>query len=371
MSKRRIIFIMTKIVIHCIAIFYVLAGLQSAHATMAADKKSMYRQSAIAEIPIDFVNNRVQVVLTAGPDNTPLTFLLDTGATSSVFFQSAQLDAVPMAFSGSSKLSFPAIDAKVTGSRIISVPLHFGDFTFESKRGIYIPANEQVSTQLRIEYDAILGREFFEAFTVEIDPADKMMYLYKAGTDLRGNFVVSQRIYLEGRTPHIQFVSQMPWERRSSKKTMLLDTGYPGSLVIWNKKHFLQASNAGKVLERGINSTGIVSFIDLTFGKLYFEHIPVFIAGKVPAQAQKRDGLIGASLVSQYHHAFDFTNGRLLLSPVIGRDGQAVQVIDGLIYTPAEEAFDLKAYHPAVPSYPILTVRVRPKDSKKALGTER
>ena len=362
---------MKKIIIHCVAVFFVFAGLQTAHSTMAADKKNLYRLDAIAEIPINFVNNRVQVVFTAGPGKTPLTFLLDTGASSSVFFQSEQLDTVPMAFSGVSKLSFPAIDAKVTGKRIVSIPLRFEDFIFESKRGIYIPANDKVSTQLRIEYDAILGREFFQAFTVEIDPAEKVMRLYKAGTDLRGNFEVSQRIYLEGRTPHIHFVSQMPWERRSSRKTMLLDTGYPGSMVIWNKKHFSLASNAGQTLEKGINSAGIVSFIDLTFGKLYFEHIPVFIAGKVPAQAKKRDGLIGASLISQYHHAFDFTNERLLLSPVVGKDGKAVQVIDGLIYTPDKEAFDLKAYYPAVPNYPTLTVRIRPKPSQKALGAER
>jgi len=339
-----------RLAILCITLL--LVSINHAGATEVSKRKLGPLQ--IAEIPISIINNRVQVDLYV--EDTRLTFLLDTGATSSIFFQSTQLDALKPVFSGEATISFPAISRSINARRIQSLKLHTDGFTFLSTGGLYIRADATISSELEAEYDAILGQEFFRSFVVEIDPLEKRMRLYAPGTNLQRHFDIKHTLYMEGHTPHIKFFSQMPWETRPTSKAMLLDTGYPGSMVLWNRKHFSQASRRGQMVKKNETSTGIVSHIKLKFGDLSFENIPVFIAGKVPKQAQKRDGLIGSSILAQYHHVIDFAQAKLFMTPILGSNGHPLQIIDGLIYTPNNEDFDLKTFYPETPMYPTLII---------------
>jgi len=308
----------------------------------------------IAEIPISIVNNRVQFDAVAG--EVSLTVLLDTGATSSIYFHSDKMLKINPKIAGEASIAFPAINRSVIGSRIEAISLSFSGFEFISRAGLLIGSDAAVATLLEAEYDVIIGQEFFRAFTVEVDPIARTLRLYPPGTDMRRHYKTSHRLYMEGHTPHIRFFSQMPWERRPTSKAMLLDTGYPGSLVLWNKRHYRQAQAGGQTVSAHENSAGIVSHIKLKFADLEFENIPVFIAGSVPKQSLKRDGLIGASLLAQYRHVIDFASARLYMSPIFGSNGVPLQIIDGLIYTPNNEEFDLKTYYPKVSMYPTLVI---------------
>ena len=345
---------MSNIFFRVVALSIVLlfAGASQTGAMETSTKK--LRPSPVAELPITIINNRVHVDFWVG--GTRLAFLLDTGATSSIFFQSNHIDALNPTFTGNANLSFPAISRAVEARRIESMPLDHGAFRFVSLRGLYVQTEAAISSQLEAEYDAILGQEFFRAFVVEIDPLEKLMRLYAPGTNLEEYFSIKQKLYMEGHTPHIRFYSKMPWETRHTSKALLLDTGYPGSMVLWNRKHFALASRQGQMVDKKESSAGIVSHIKFDFGELSFENIPVFIARTVPQQSQKRDGLIGASLLAQYHHVIDFAHARIFMTPVFGSDGRPLQIIDGLIYTPNNEEFDLKTFYSKVPFYPTLVI---------------
>ena len=84
--------------------------------------------------------------------------------------------------------------------------------------------------------------------------------------------------------------------------------------------------------------------------------MPIFIASNVPSQSEERDGLIGASILSQYRHVIDFHGERLLLSPLVDDDGEPVQIIDGAVYTPNNEDFKVKFFGPKLPIYPVMTL---------------
>jgi len=341
--------------LHIVRTFCMLSFFIAAPQLAAAEKtKKTSKPSPVAEIPIKIVNNRVQFEVLAG--DIPLTVLLDTGATSSIYFHSEKLKKINPTTSGKASIAFPAINRSVIGQRIEAIPLQSGKFKFVSRGGLLIGDDELVASQLEAEYDAIIGQEFFRAYTVEIDPSEQRLKLYRPGTDMRRHFETSHRLYMEGHTPHIRFFSQMPWERRPTSKAMLLDTGYPGSLVLWNKRHYREALVGGQTISSHENSAGIVSHIKLKFASLEFENIPVFIASSVPRQALKRDGLIGASMLAQYRHVIDFSAGRLYMSPIYGASGAPLQIIDGLIYTPNNENFDLKTYYPKVSMYPTLVI---------------
>ena len=326
----------------------------SSQVTAIEKKKNSVKPIPIAEIPVTIINNRVQFEVSAG--GVSLTVLLDTGATSSIYFHSDKMQTIDPEIAGEASIAFPAIDRSVIGKRLGAIPLRVGNFEFISRRGLLLGDDALVAAQLEAEYDAIIGQEFFRAYTVEIDPSEKILRLYPPGTDMRQYHKTSHRLYMEGHTPHIRFFSQMPWERRATSKAMLLDTGYPGSLVLWNKRHYRQAQTGGQIISAHENSAGIVSHIKLKFADLEFENIPVFIASSIPKQSLKRDGLIGASLLAQYHHVIDFAAGRLYMSPIIGSSGTPLQIIDGLVYTPNNERFDLKTYYPKISMYPTLVI---------------
>jgi len=323
-------------------------------ALMAAPSTNIEKPIPIAEIPISIVNNRVQYEMFVG--STSVIVLLDTGATSTIFFQSESLISLPSKTGSRAKISFPAISKAVTGYRLKPVTLQHSEFSFIVNNGLMIGGDTSIANQLEADYDIILGQEFFRSFAVEIDPAARLMRLYPPGSNLKPYFDIDHRIHMQGQAPYIRFSSRMPWEPRTTIKAMLLDTGYPGGLVLWNKRHFKQAQKSGQIVRRNENSAGIVSYIKLSFGDLSFENIPVFIARIVPRQYLKRDGLIGSSILSQYHHVIDFAQSNLLMTPIYGGSGRPLQIIDGQVYTPNNESFDVKTYYPEVPTVPTLVI---------------
>ena len=333
-------------------LFLLFSG--ASQAVAASKPTTKHKPTPLAEVPVDIVNNRVQFTMTVG--DTQLLILLDTGATSSIFFQSEKLAAIAPDISGKTRIAFPALSRSVNGWRIKALTMKSGGFTHISRGGLLIEEQNSVAAQLEAQYEAIFGQDFFRSYTVEIDPANRLMRLYAPGTDLEPHYNSSHRLFMEGHTPHIKVFSEMPWEERQTSKALLLDTGYPGSMVLWSERHYRQAKRKGQIVSQSQQSTGIVSHITLRFGVLKFVNIPVFIAKHVPQQSMKRDGLVGASLLAQYWHVIDFANAQLLMSPIYGTSGTPLQIIDGLIYTPNNEDFDLKTYYPEIPRSPTLYI---------------
>ena len=344
-----------KTVSYPLKLAWILCLIWTGAAAAAKDQTSKKLKPApLAELSISILNNRIQFKLTA--DGVPLNALLDTGATSTIFFHSEKLQAFRPKIDGEAVISFPAVGRSILGQRIKSVTIRAGNFEFTSRGGLLIKDEALVNTQLEAEYDVILGQDFFRNYTVEIDPGVKKLWLYTPGTDLSKYYNSKAKLNMEGHTPHLILYSQMPWEDHKTRKALLLDTGYPGSMVLWSKRHYRQATLQGQIVSRNENSQGIISHIKLIFGELTFNNIPVFIAKKVPDQLLKRDGLVGASLLAQYRHVIDFTRAQLLMTPVYGASGEPLQIIDGIVYTPNNEMFDVKTYYPDMPVFPTLII---------------
>lgn len=307
----------------------------------------------LAELAIKIVDNRTHIIFDNPEGN--VTFLLDTGATTSIFFDSS---VVPeSALSGDqAQVNFPAIGHSVTGDRLGDVPLGAGRGRFVSRNGLLLAGETEVTDALDANFSGIIGQELFQRYTVEIDPQLEVLRLFAPGTDMEEEFEIEHRLRMQGHTPYIAFKSQLPWEKRSSNKNMLLDSGYPGGMVFWSKRHFMQATSLTERKELEAKNMGVLTAANVSFGNLYFENLPIFIASNVPEQSEDRDGLIGASILAQYRHVIDFQGQRLLLTPVVDEKGDPVQIIDGAVYTPNNEEFLVKFFGPKVPVYPVLTL---------------
>lgn len=307
----------------------------------------------VARLPIDIIDNRTHIRL-MGPEG-PVTLLLDTGATTSIFFDSTLVPE--QALTGEeAQVNFPAIGHSVVGKRLGKVAFAGDDGQLVSSNGLLLVGEDEVEQALDANFQGIIGQELFRNYIVEIDPQAGFLTLYPKGTDLEDEFEIEHRLQMQGHTPYILFKSKMPWEKRTTVKNMLLDSGYPGGLVFWNKRHFMQVTSKAERTELTAKNMGVLTAANVDFGELYFENMPVFIASDVPDQSDDRDGLIGASILAQYRHVIDFENERLLLSPVVDEEGEPVQIIDGAIYTPNNEDFMVKFFGPKLPIYPSFTI---------------
>ncbi|MBO6503908.1 MAG: hypothetical protein JJ850_18215 [Kordiimonadaceae bacterium] len=309
--------------------------------------------SPVARLPIEIIDNRTHIQL-QGPHG-PVTLLLDTGATTSIFFDRS---LVPdQALTGDeAQVNFPAIGHSVVGKRLGSVAFSGDEGELISSNGLLVVGEDEVEQALDANFHGIIGQELFRRYVVEIDPQQGVMTLYPAGTDLEDDFEIEHRLLMQGHTPYIHFKSKMPWEKRTTVKNMLLDSGYPGGMVFWNRKHFMQVTSKTERTRLTANNMGVLTAANVDFGELYFENMPIFIASDVPKQSEDRDGLIGASILAQYRHVIDFQGERLLLSPVVDEEGEPVQIIDGAIYTPNNEDFLVKFFGPKLPIYPSFTI---------------
>ncbi len=309
--------------------------------------------SPLASFPIAIVDNRTHILFD-GPEGQ-VTFLLDTGATTSIFFDTMLVPERSLT-GEEAQVNFPAIGHSVSGKRLGEVVLGTGDATLVSSNGLLIVGENDIEEALEANFSGIIGQELFRRYLVEIDPYKLEMNLYASGTNLNEDFEIEHRLEMQGHTPYIVFKSQLPWEKRTSVKNMMLDSGYPGGMVFWSRRHFMQATSLSERKELETRQMGVLTTANIDFGNLYFENLPIFIASNIPAQSEERDGLIGASILAQYRHVIDFAGERLLLNPVVDEEGEPVQIIDGAIYTPNNEDFKIKFFGPKLPIYPSLTL---------------
>lgn len=320
--------------------------------------------SPVARLPIEIIDNRTHIKL-AGPEG-PVTLLLDTGATTSVFFNPSLIPNQSIT-GEEAQVNFPAIGHSVVGKRIGEVAFQGDEGDLVSTNGLLIVGQTEVETALDANFDGIIGQELFERYVVEVDPHLGVMNLYPSGTNLEDNFDIEHRLLMQGHTPYIVFKSQLPWEKRTTAKNMMLDSGYPGGMVFWSRRHYMMVTSKAERTKLEANNMGVLTAANIDFGDLYFENMPIFIASDIPNQSEERDGLIGASILAQYRHVIDFQGERLLLSPVVDDEGEPVQIIDGAVYTPNNEDFLVKFFGPKLSVYPTFTlynVKTRPGASQ-------
>ncbi len=303
----------------------------------------------LAELPITIDHNRTIVHLKN--NDTELRFLLDTGSTTTIIFESPLTKSLHKSDGSTVMVNFPALNSVKSASRLHEVNLTYKAFNISLKNVLFI--NEKNKPDIiAASYDGIIGQEFFRKYITEIDPFHKTLTLYAPNSTLTNKYRIIHTITMVNGVPHIDVRSKFPWEQRSSRKRLLLDSGYPGGIVLWNKKHFQKVTSKRERRKIGNDNSGVFTMTNLRFGKLIFEKMPIFIGSSTPEQHQKRDGLLGATILAQYKHVIDFKNKRLMLRRIFNSDGTIVQINIGGIYTPNNEKYITKTYQEHISATP-------------------
>lgn len=292
----------------------------------------------LTEIPIYQVNNRNVVEVPVA--NYTLNLVLDTGASKTALFQSEDYEFNDLARVGSSEILFPALDEKVTGSILEPLNVLFGDYSFTVEAPLLIAKRPPIGDRLNFAFDGVLGQDFFHRFVVEIDPDEQIMRLYPPESDIGRRFPRRIGLTLRDNAPYIEFKDKMPWELRESDKSMLLDTGYPGVMVVWNHDHFNSAAGRKRADELRAKNRGVFTKATFKLGGVRFLLAPIFIAPNVPQQAGERDGIIGNNVLNAHHHIIDFPNGAVYMK----KRAVTFNKIDGAFYVPNREGYIYKRF---------------------------
>jgi len=308
------------------------------------------RAAYVAQTPFVKVDNRIQLALKV--EGYDLLFALDTGASRTVLFQSNNYSFDDLPSVGAAQVAFPALDEIVGGITLAPLQIKLGAHTFTAQRPLLIKQRPPIGDRLSFKFDGILGRDFFEHYVVEINPQTNLLRLYAVGTDLSSEFKTTLPLFMTEGTAHIRFRTKLPWEKSPSMKDMMLDTGYPGAMVIWKPRHFKQAADHSETEQLIQENKGIVTQASFRLSKLRFHNVPVFLAPKEPVQARRKDGIIGNSILIQFHHVFDFAAGRLLLAGNSGPTAPRVYQLESFVYPPNNEGFIIKYYRRPITTGP-------------------
>lgn len=348
---------MLQRILERLAVWCLLAVLISSFASAQSGTDGMAATAivepdlAIARLPVEMINNRIHVTLEVA--GQPVKMLLDTGASATILFgdhfrgldQQEQIE-----------IAFPAFKASATGYRLNNVQFRTNTFSYTSERVILIENRQQVSSALSDTVEGILGRNFFDRYIIEIIPSESLMVLFPPQTKIGHRFRYRYQLFMDGGSPYLVHRSRMPWEDRRTPKKLLLDTGYPGGIVLWDEKHFNLATDTQERKALLAENKGIVYFGIVRFGKLIFKNIPIFIGPEAPSRTDDRHGIMGASMFLPFRYAFDFDRNSLWLSPRANSIGLGYQISNEVIFTPGNEEFVVKKFERRPNMAPVITL---------------
>jgi hypothetical protein len=194
------------------------------------------------EVPIEIVRGDMVVQLII--DDKPYRFVLDTGASNSVFLKHSKTKAFSdLEIEGGIELFMPLVNKTVEAERLAPITARvkgtdFKGASFKITNAALIPWAETglFSRIENIFYDGILGSDLFEAFIVELDQAGKKIRLFDKVNDLTSTSAVNLALtnYSGVWTTEVQIMleNDKSWNRK-----VLIDTGFPGSLNLYGLKN--------------------------------------------------------------------------------------------------------------------------------------
>ena len=284
-------------------------------------------RSVSPEVPASRVSNLV-VIETGFNDAPPASFLLDTGASTSV------VDNALAARGGLRTIEGVAVDTgggSVEGAKLAAIELRIGNAVKVRETEAVAIDLAVLSSGLGLRLGGILGFQVFRQYVVEIDyRAGRVRFHDPAGYQAPGDFV-SIPIQLEGGIPFVAI--RVEHGGRSIDAKVVLDTGLTGALTLL--RPFVEERNlvhpdqpqlaivTGALLPGKVPAS-ITRVERVIIGGLAMSNVLTNIAPDAGAAGLEPGihGLIGGELLRRFDVVVvDYSRSRLLL----GADARRLQ----------------------------------------------
>lgn len=276
-------------------------------------------------IPFQFINNLAIIPIEV--NGTKLNFLLDSGVEETILFSLEENEE--MVFSNLEKVMFRGIGSNepFEGLKSSNNKLSINGFT-DSKHTIYIVLNQNIniSSQVGIPVNGIIGYQFFKSHCVDINYSRKKIVVYEDGSSISDRLKKKYQkvpITIEESKPYVTASVIMEGDSTPIETKLLIDIGNSDALWLFKAK-----DNRIKVSSKNFDDYLGLGFSGTVYGKrcriqnfkigdFVFENpivaIPDSTTIKDIRMVDKRVGSIGSEIMKRFSIVFDYPNKQVYL----------------------------------------------------------
>ncbi len=273
-------------------------------------------------IPFKLIDNLIFIPLKV--NGVDLTFLLDSGSEETVLFS---LEDQQLSLANAEKISIKGYDSSVYVEALKSTNniLSTSDYS-DVNHDIYILLDQSfnLSSQVGIPVNGIIGYPFFKNYLVEINYEKEKIYVYPNPSKIYKKLskkYSSYSLVLDRNKPFIS--AKIGIEKKQIEAKLLVDSGSSDALWLYSNAKTsitIPANNLDDYLGHGFSGDiygkrSRIDFLELNEFKLLqpiaaFPDSPMI---KVEQEVREREGTLGAEILKRFSVFWDYPNSKIYL----------------------------------------------------------
>lgn len=278
-------------------------------------------------VPFRFINNLI--IIPVNVNGTDLNFLLDTGVEETILFSLEESEE--MVFSNLHKVMFKGIGANepFEGLKSSKNKLTINGL-YDNEHVIYIVLNQDIniSSQVGVPVNGIIGYQFFKNYLVDINYNRKKITVYNHNSNKSFEKRLSDKyqkipISIEGMKPYLNASIQMENNPENINAKLLIDIGNADALWLFKEKdHRIQVSDKSFDDFLGLGFSGTIygkrcrirkfAISDFTFENP-IAAMPDSVVTTGMDMVENRLGSIGSEIMKRFSIVFDYPHNEMYL----------------------------------------------------------
>lgn len=258
-------------------------------------------------------------------NGTQLSFILDTGAKSSILFSLETIDSIDLKNLSQIKIHGLGTGGSVDALKSLGNTMKVGK-AVDANHSLFVifDSGLNFSPRMGIPIHGILGNDFFENFIVEINYSRELIKMFNVETYKFRKCRKCQELDLEfdGGKPYLNLniISKNGLEQEA---VLLLDSGSSDALWLFEEEHFIDESPKNYFKDYlGLGLGGDIfgkrtRIPGLKVGKLQLENVNTSIPEEksiIRAKSyEDRDGSVGGGFLKRFKVILDYRNKRIRL----------------------------------------------------------
>ncbi len=276
-------------------------------------------------IPFKFINNLI--IIPIDVNGTTLNFLLDTGVEETILFSLEENEEVT--FSNTDKIMFRGIGLNEPFEGLRSSDNRFSINGYNDfNHTIYIVLNQNIniSSQVGIPVNGIIGYHFFKNNCIDINYKSKKIIVYNTINTISKKLKKKYQkipISIEEKKPYIFTTIKMENSESDFDAKLLIDSGNSDALWLFENK-----DDRIKVSDKNFNDYLGLGFSGTIYGKrsrikqlqianFIFENpivaLPDSISIRDIQMVKNRVGSIGSEIMKRFSIVYNYTNSEIYL----------------------------------------------------------
>ena len=274
------------------------------------------------KISFKLVNNLV--VIPVEVNGTTLTFLLDTGVSSTIMFSVSEVDSLELNNTTSVKLRGLGEGGSITALKSKNNILKIGKAT-DNNHTVYVIFDKSLnlSTRMGIPIHGIVGFEFFKNLIVKTNYISKKLIFYNPEMFLPKKCKKCELFDLTFQNKKAYINIDVTTPEFSKEVTLLIDSGSSDALWIFDEKDFIDTTLKkyfddflGQGLSGGIYGKRS-KLSKIKIGSFKLNNVKVAFPNKESMENIKffkdRDGSLGGEILKRFTIIYDYPNKKISL----------------------------------------------------------